>query len=451
MPSSMKNAGPNSPKLEGKFTALLGKRLSPYITSTISLFSGKGAREGYLAAIDQGIISISNFLATLVLARNISPTELGVYGVGFTGLRLVRAVQEGIIIQPLNAFGAALNHEEFKRYLTNTGIIQLILACGSAGGIAIVGWILTRLGNDTAGPGVFALWPAFLFLQLQEFIRRSLYTRDRVIDAVINTGLTNFCRISLIGWLIYQSNLSGVTGLLAIAFGSAVGWTFGLWQTRSYWDISSFNLRGTWKQNWAFGRWILGGTITNNLATEFYPVLTAGLVDFAAAGAYRALQILVAPIHVLLRATDTFLTPKGSKIFQKEGVRALSRAVRLTYIVIGIPISILLVIVLLFPEQLLNLLYGDTYLSYSRGIVLMSLFYVFLYIYSPAQTALKAVRVSRPIFLANILAILAMATLGVWMTIQWGVYGTIAGQVVNGLIISFVLWSAWLVVKRNLE
>jgi len=446
----MKNAGSNSPEIEDKMPVSRYGRLQTNLIPIISLLSGKGAREGYLAAVDQGIISFSNFLATLVLARNISPTELGIYGVGFTFLRLIRAIQEGLIIQPLNTFGAAQSHREFKGYLSSTGVIQLILACGSAGGIALTGWILTQLGNDTAGPGVFALWPAFLFMQLQEFIRRSLYTRERIFDATLNTGITNFGRISLIAWLVYQNNLSGETGLLAIAFGSAIGMITGLLQTHSYWGITSINIRETWKKNWTFGRWILGGTITNNLATEFYPVLTAGLIDFAAAGAYRALQILVAPIHVLLRATDTFLTPKGSKIYQNEGVSALSRTVRLTYIIIGIPIVIFLMVVLMFPEPLLNLLYGDKYLAYSSGIVLMSLFYLFLYIYSPAQTALKATRVSRPIFFANILAIVAMASLGVWMTIQWGVFGTIAGQVVNGIIISLVLWSAWLIVKRNL-
>jgi len=49
--------------------------------------------------------------------------------------------------------------------------------------------------------------------------------------------------------------------------------------------------------------------VANWLSVEFYPVLTAGMISFAAAGAYRALQNLVAPIHLLLRAIDTFFTP----------------------------------------------------------------------------------------------------------------------------------------------
>ncbi len=85
---------PNNDKLRPQF--------HNSINGLVTLFSGDAARQGYLAAADQGIISVSNFLATLILARNASPTELGVYAVGFTSLRLLRAFQYGIIIHPLN-------------------------------------------------------------------------------------------------------------------------------------------------------------------------------------------------------------------------------------------------------------------------------------------------------------------------------------------------------------
>jgi len=81
----------------------------------VRVLSGQGAREGYLAAVDQGVISVANFAATIILARAVSPTDLGVYGVGFTALRLVRAVQEGLTIQPVNTFGASMGKEEFRR------------------------------------------------------------------------------------------------------------------------------------------------------------------------------------------------------------------------------------------------------------------------------------------------------------------------------------------------
>jgi O-antigen/teichoic acid export membrane protein len=415
----------------------------------LQLFSGQGAREGYLASIDQAVISLANFLATVILARMVSPTELGVYGVGFTSLRLVRSVQEGIVIQPVNTFGASMDLPQFRRYITSASIIQLCFALASSLAAAVGGWLLTRTGNDIAGPALFSLWFTFLFWQLQEHLRRVLYTRGEVFHAVLNTTLANAIRLGvLILWAV-RGELTGIGGLHAIAWGSLAALIPGLWQTRSYWTLDSANLIETWRKNWDFGRWILGGTLANWISVEFYPVLTAGLISFAAAGAYRALQNLVAPIHTLLRATDTFLTPRAARLYSANGKPALVRNLRLIYLVAGVPILAFLLIAVLFPVPLLRLLYGETYLAYSSGMVWMAVFYALLYVYWPLQTALKAARFSRPIFIANLAATGAMFTVGIWMISRWGVYGTIAGQALNALIVALILWTSWFFLSRK--
>jgi O-antigen/teichoic acid export membrane protein len=246
----------------------------------------------------------------------------------------------------------------------------------------------------------------------------------------------------MVVWLS-RGQLTGIAGLEAIAWGSLVALLPGLWQTRAYWTRSFMDMRQTWQRNWAFGRWAMGGTISAWVSVEFYPVLTAGLVSFAAAGAYRAIQNLVAPVHLILRAADTFLTPRAANSYDQSGKLALNRLLRRIYFTTGIPVLGILAIAVLFPEQLLHLLYGDTYLAYSQGVVLMAAFYALLYAYTPLQTALKAMRLSRPIFIANLIAIVCMFTIGIWMILHWGVYGTIAGQALNALLVTLILWAAW--------
>jgi O-antigen/teichoic acid export membrane protein len=417
--------------------------------SLIALFSGHGARQGYLAAIDQGVISFSNFLATIILARNVDPTQLGVYGVGFVTLHLMRAVQEGLIVQPMNVFGASMEVDDFKGYATSTSLFQCGLALASALAAAVVGWVLTELGNDIAGPTLFALWFSFLFWQLQEYIRRMLYTRELVFNAVVNSVIANTVRIAIMIFLIYQEKLSGIAGLNAIAWGSLVALFPGIWLTRHFWTRNIIDLRDTWKRNWNFGRWLLGGTLTNWIAVEFYPVMTAGLISFAAAGAYRALQSLVAPVHLLMRAIDTFLTPRAANLYEKNGQRTLTQTLRSIYLAAGIPIMGILIIAMLFPKQLLQLVYGDIYVEFSEGVTLMALFYGLLFAYWPLQSIFKAAQNSRPIFIANIIAIVSMFSFGIWAIIKWGVYGTIAGQALNALVINIVLWGVWLSIKRS--
>ena len=207
--------------------------LSRYTETAITFFSGKSAQQGYFAAFDQGIISVTNFLAAIILARAVAPTEFGVYAVGFLMTRFVRAIQDGLSIQPLNTLGAVLDDQRFREYATNTGIIQLFLALASALAAASGGWLLTVTGNDVAGPTATALWFVLLTWQIQEFIRRIFYTRNDVPKAVVNTGLASIVRLGVLCLWGVQNTLSGKAGLDAIAWGSLVAVLLGLWQTRS--------------------------------------------------------------------------------------------------------------------------------------------------------------------------------------------------------------------------
>jgi hypothetical protein len=82
-------------------------------------------------------------------------------------------------------------------------------------------------------------------------------------------------------------------------------------------------------------------------------------------------------------------------------------------------------------------------------MVLMAIFYALLFAYYPLQTIFKAARLSRPIFLANLAAILIMFTAGIWMILSWGVNGTIAGQALNALVVNLILWGTWIGLRRK--
>lgn len=431
------------------WTARLYTHLLAQLKKTLLLFSGSGARGGYLAAIDQGIISAANFLATIILARNVDPTELGVYAVGFTALHMVRAIQDGLIIQPMNAYGAHMGIQRFQRYATSNGILQLLMALLLSGISVLGGWILIRTGNDTAGPAVLALWAPILGGQLQEYLRRLMYTRGAILNATVNTSINNTVRLLILLWWSSGGKLSGVAGLYAISIGAFAAIVPGLWQTRGYWGRKFIDLRLNFTRNWRYGSWIAGGNILNWVSIEFYPVLTAGLISFAAAGAYRAIQNLVAPIHLLLRAIDTYITPRAARAYHELGVKALNRTLRMIYLAAGVPTMILLVLAILFRIQLLQLFYGDKYLAFAPGVVWMVIFYMLLYLYWPLQIVLKAARNSRPIFVASLAAILAMFTVGIWLILRWDVYGTIAGQALNALVTTIVLSIAWSRYKKR--
>jgi len=417
--------------------------LKNHLKNTFDLMNTKFANNGKFAAIDQGIISLANFAASILLTALVSPSELGTYVIGFLAIYLIRAIQNGIIVQPLNTYGAGKDISPFKAYFSAAAIHQVILSTLTAVAALGLGWVLIKTGNDTLGPTVFVLWFAFFTWQIQEFIRRAFYTRSEVHKAVWVSLTANLIRLGVIVLLSRIGQITGHTGLHAIGWGSLAASLFGIWLARGYFTKDIQNLFQTWLENWRFGRWILGASLADWVVVDLYPIIMAGMISFAATGVYQTLQNLVAPIHVLLRAMDTFVTPIMAKAFDHSGIIKVQRTTKLIYLIGGIPVLGLLALVLIFTPQLLFLLKGDTYLPYANGIYLMVLFYLFLFINRPLQMVFRAIRQGKQVFMANVIAALSMFTVGIWLIKRWGLYGAIGGQALNAIIISLVLIVAW--------
>ena len=421
------------------------------IRKVLDLFKTKLANNGKFAALDQAIISVSNFAASILLTTLVSPTELGVYLIGFLAIYFVRAIQNGVIIQPLNTYGAGKNESDFRAYFSAAAVHQLLLALLVSVCALVLGLLLTSTGNDTLGPTVFVLWFSAFTWQIQEFLRRAFYTRGAVGNTVWISLSNMVVRLGTIWAFAQMGTISGLTGLHAIGWGGLAGSLIGLWLARGFFTKHMQNLVAVWKENWRFGRWILGASLADWIVVDFYPIMMAGLISFAATGVYQTLQNLVAPIHVLLRAIDTFVTPILARVYDQSGLGQVKRSLKLIFVLGGIPVIGLLLVVLFFTPQLLYLLKGDTYLPYADGIYLMALFYLFMFINRPLQMVFRGVRQGKQVFLANILAALSMFSVGFWLIKRWGVYGAIAGQALNAIIISIVLLIAWLrFVKRDL-
>lgn len=416
---------------------------------SIDFANGRIANTGKFAAIDQAVISLANFAASILLAALVSPTELGVYVIGFLSIYFVRAIQNGIIIQPLNTYGAGKTDEEFIPYFSAMALQQVFLSSITALAAALLGWLLFKLGNDTLGPTIFVLWFSFFTWQLQELLRRAFYTRGEVHKAMWISLCANSIRIGVILILANYREITGVTGLNAIGWGSLAGTLLGVWLGKDTLRFKLQNPGSIWRENWLFGRWILGASIADWVVVDLYPIFMAGMINFAATGVYQALNNLVAPIHVLLRAVDTFVTPILAKTYDEFGLTKVAQRLKWIYLISAIPVVGLLVLVLLFAPQLLSLLRGETYLPYADAIYIMVVFYFFLFINRPLQMVFRAIRQGKQIFWANIIAAVSMFLGGFWLISEWGIYGGIGGQALNAIIISAVLFVAWLKIVRR--
>src|SRR5262249_52810069 len=140
---------------------------------------------GVWGLCDQGLIAATNFLTTVILARNLSPTRFGafvlLYGVVYSTISL----QTTLVSRPHNVIGVTRHGEDYRRYTTVTAVSQLCFTALFALVTSVAAMIAHRAGWWIA-PLLIPLIPAVAAWQLQEFTRRVLYTEMRLGDAFAN-------------------------------------------------------------------------------------------------------------------------------------------------------------------------------------------------------------------------------------------------------------------------
>src|SRR5580700_7190975 len=76
--------------------------------------------KGGLAVVDYGLISGSNFLLGVLLARWLTPREYGAYALSFSFFILAGFLYQSLLLEPLSVFSGTLFRENLRGYLKTT-------------------------------------------------------------------------------------------------------------------------------------------------------------------------------------------------------------------------------------------------------------------------------------------------------------------------------------------
>ena len=98
-----------------------------------------------LAILDQGLISGSNFAASILLARWLTPAQYGAYAVAFSVFILLSLIYLALLLEPMAVFGGSAYHNclrEYLRVLVKLQVGVAFLVVVPLGISALVAWKL---------------------------------------------------------------------------------------------------------------------------------------------------------------------------------------------------------------------------------------------------------------------------------------------------------------------
>ena len=406
-------------------------------------------RKNSFAFADQVLISGTNFVTGVLTARALDQSEFGAYSVIYAGLLFANIIQSTLITQAHNVLGANRTGEDYRRYTSSTAAAQLgIVTILSLLVLPLTIWALAH-GWPTA-PMLVAVIPAIVFWQLQEFVRRVLYTEQRYARAfgndLIGYGGQTLILIALFAsYKLRGTPFTGAMALYSIAVACAVAAIVGAVQLRR--DlIARFDFKYL-RENWNFGAWLAGGELMGWCSSLHMQVWWAALILGTAASAnLRAAMILFGPARVISFFLSTVLPTKFAKALGAGGPDALHAKLKFVYLGLVPTVGAYCVLLAVFPRQVLWLIYGDRYVADGSAVavlVLYSLAAFLNYMQLVVAAALTASRQTHYIFIGSLAGCIVALGMSPLLISKFGSNGGIMSMITTTLVVGTLFTIAY--------
>jgi O-antigen/teichoic acid export membrane protein len=282
--------------------------------------------KGSLAVVDQALISGSNFLIGILLARWLPPDQYGVYALAFSTFLLVSLSYQSLLLEPQSVFGSSAYLDSPRQYLGTllrahaALALAIFIILGLAAGVAHELGRPGKLSGALAGVAFAA--PCILLFWLA---RGALYVRHAPQHAV--TGALFYSALVLGGLLLLfrRGLLSPFTAFILMGLGALATGTVLLLRLNPTLERGRGNttLSRVAQQHWTYGRWALASSVVIWIPWNIHYALLGHFSGMAGAGGFRALFNLTLPLAQACTALSLLITPHASRTHARDGAMSL--------------------------------------------------------------------------------------------------------------------------------
>jgi len=402
----------------------------------------KGASEkiawlakAFLAVLDQGLISGSNFLVGIVLARWLVPEQFGAYALAFSIFLFLAGFQNALFLEPMSVFGPRSHKHWLPAYLGKLLGLNLVLTV----------FLSLLLGASTVFLHLFvphyALTPALLGVcvgipSILGFwlCRRAVYLE--LAPAFAAASASVYCVVLMTLLFIVRSLawLSSFTAFLSqsIAALAAAGLllVFLKPQFKSGMGPSNSTIA---RQHWQYGRWALGTVFVYWLSGNAYYFVVGGLLRMEDVAAMRALQNFTLPFGQLQTALSLLALPWASARFgEGDRIGFQQRIRQITMLFTGLALAYFSV-TWWFGGRLIGVLYVGRYSEFAYLLPLVAAPIIITAASQGSSIAVLAMQFPADIFLAYTVAGIVTVLSGIPLTFYYGLTGAAIGILISSL------------------
>lgn len=315
---------------------------------------------------DQALSSLTNFILGIMVARSVGASDFGAFSLAFATYLLLLGVSRALTSDPLIVRFSAAGSDEHRRATAEA--IGTTLVLGVIGGVGCI--VASLLIEGVLGAALLALGSTLPGLLTQDSWRYAFFAGGRGIDAFLNDLVWTVVLFAAVGSVIAADAGSVYVFVLAWGGSASVAALVGGFQARTPPRVGR-----TWpwlRDHRDLGLPFLGqfGALIGAAQLSIYAVVS--IAGLAAAGAFRAVGILLGPATMFYRGIRLTALPDAVRTAKNDPSRLQGKVLRIA-LVLGSFTLLWGTALLLLPEGIGRSLLGDSWPGARRILLPLTL------------------------------------------------------------------------------
>lgn len=385
------------------------------------------------ALTDQAVVSGTNFLTNVMLARFMGLRGFGVFALAWMSVLFVNSLQTALIVAPMMSIGPKQEEKDRPAYFGAVVFQELLLVFFCF--VLVFAALKTSshfFRHENLQQLALPLAASAFAYQLQDFVRRYFFATRQSRRALADDALSYLTQLPILFLLHKAGRLNSETALWVMAGTSLVALV-----PACFWmEPLSFN--GQWikaiaRRHWKFSRWLVGSSLLQWTSGNLFILAAPLYYGAAAAGVLKASQNLMGATHIWFQGLDNIVPVESARRLRNGGPHAMLAYIRSILIKWGGLTLLFALLMAAAPGFWLRMLYGPEMAQYGYVLRLYALLYVIIFVGSPMRAGLQALEYTVPIFWSY-LAMTALAfafavPMAKWLGLSGSLLGLLGAQI----------------------